>query len=286
MNQHLFFDIVNGNPRTTDSMPDLFSFIKPKKDQTYKKPLSPLAKKIINHCLALHLHHKYFRNNKLYLGCLKIIANILLSVHFKALVYVKFSRNLGYDPDFKLGKFNNYIVGYFQSYKWFDEAKIELKSYLELVESKPSIKTLHELSTSENPVIVHVRLGDYRLENKLGIVNRSYYEEALNLVLRSGNFSSIWLFSDEPDVAINAVPHYLRSNLRVFNSNDYSPAETLEIMRFGYAYIIANSSFSWWGAFLSYTSNPPVYYPIPWFQKIRDPEDLIPDSWIGLNSDF
>jgi hypothetical protein len=56
-------------------------------------------------------------------------------------------------------------------------------------------------------------------------------------------------------------------------------AETLEIMRLGKAYIIANSTFSWWGAMLSKSENPLVICPDIWFKSQAEPLDLIPSSW-------
>jgi len=67
---------------------------------------------------------------------------------------------------------------------------------------------------------------------------------------------------------------------------DNSPTATLQAMRFGRGYIIANSTFSWWGAYLSMTENAPVYAPSPWFKGMRSPEDLLPPHWKIVDSNF
>ena len=61
-----------------------------------------------------------------------------------------------------------------------------------------------------------------------------------------------------------------------------SSITTLEKMRCGSAYIIGNSTFSWWGSFLSHSINPPTIAPEPWFTGMNDPNELIPPEWIRM----
>jgi hypothetical protein len=65
----------------------------------------------------------------------------------------------------------------------------------------------------------------------------------------------------------------------VVPDKDISPSETLELMRYGRAYVIANSSFSWWGAYLRMNHRASVYAPKKWFKGMEDPADLIPPDW-------
>jgi hypothetical protein len=93
------------------------------------------------------------------------------------------------------------------------------------------------------------------------------------------SFSSIWVFTDSP----NEIQEYLppdRSTKVFIVPGDLNTAETFELMRSAKAYIIANSTFSWWAAYLSYTKNPIIYAPDPWFKNIEDPASLIPSHWI------
>jgi len=57
-------------------------------------------------------------------------------------------------------------------------------------------------------------------------------------------------------------------------------------MRFGKGYIIANSTFSWWGARLSYEEEPDVIVPKPWFAQAEVPIDLIPSNWEELSAGY
>jgi hypothetical protein len=59
-------------------------------------------------------------------------------------------------------------------------------------------------------------------------------------------------------------------------------------MRYGSSYIIANSSFSWWGAYLRKNQNAPVYAPNKWFKGMDDPDQLLPPDWriVQINNPF
>ena len=96
-------------------------------------------------------------------------------------------------------------------------------------------------------------------------------------------FKKIWVFSDEIEKAKEFIPRKYFDYCRWINDDGESAVETLEKMRLGSAYIIGNSTFSWWGAFLSYTQNAPIIYPSPWFIGIDDPNQLIPANWVEIN---
>jgi hypothetical protein len=99
-------------------------------------------------------------------------------------------------------------------------------------------------------------------------------------------FDKIWIFSDEPQLA--RVIHSLSTKIPIewIDNKLMSAAETLQLFRRCDGYIIANSSFSWWAAMLSHTINPIVIAPTKWFRNLEDPVDLIPPSWLRVNSTF
>jgi hypothetical protein len=97
--------------------------------------------------------------------------------------------------------------------------------------------------------------------------------------------NTIWIFSDEIARAKELIEVDLDSNLvRWIEEVDQSPASTMELMRHGVGYVIANSTFSWWAAYLSYNTGSPVIAPDPWFKEIEEPAGLIPPSWNRLNA--
>ena len=79
------------------------------------------------------------------------------------------------------------------------------------------------------------------------------------------------------------IPQPYRQRCRWIDDIDDPSVETLEKMRFGSGYIIGNSTFSWWGAFLSYSPTPPTIAPTPWFIGLDNPRDLIPNEWMLIN---
>ena len=180
---------------------------------------------------------------------------------------------------------NEFTIGYFQSYRWFYESENTITTMKNLRLRCPSEDFLEFISEHGNKssISVHIRLGDYNLDPKLGILGRQYYKEALDRLFLENDFEEIWLFSNDPDEALNILPSSYSNKLRVIEDTSWSAAETLEAMRHGSAYVIANSSLSWWGAALSYANNPPVFAPSPWFKGKDDPRDLIPPEWSQIN---
>jgi hypothetical protein len=99
-------------------------------------------------------------------------------------------------------------------------------------------------------------------------------------------YRKIWLFSDQPELAISRIPREFLNKTRVIDDSELSSAQTLEVMRLGNGYVIANSTFSYWGAISSYTLNPRVIYPRPWFKDVKPPTDLTPMDWIQVDANF
>ena len=67
--------------------------------------------------------------------------------------------------------------------------------------------------------------------------------------------------------------------VRFFSQIEHSTAVTFEIMRLGFGYVIANSCFSWWSAFLRYDKNAKVIAPETWFKALESPKCLFPSDW-------
>ena len=127
-----------------------------------------------------------------------------------------------------------------------------------------------------------MRLGDYQGEDQFGIPSSDYYENAIESLWVTGIYKKIWLFSDQPEDAIQRIPQKYREITRVISSIGLESAETLMIMTLCHGYVIANSSFSWWGAFLRENQNAPVIAPQPWFISLVEPSELVPSQWTRL----
>ena len=200
--------------------------------------------------------------------------------------YASISNGVGFDRNFKINK-KGINISYFQSAKYvYDPQTILLVRNLKLINTSSNFSSLAERAKAEDPIVVHIRLGDYRNEDSFGIPSMLYYGNSLELLTSRYPTSSIWLFSNEPEEAIHLIPEVFRQNIYVVPGADLSSAETLELMRYGKAYIIGNSSFSWWGATLSYNENVEVICPRPWFKNMPEPIKLVPENWLRLDANY
>jgi hypothetical protein len=244
----------------------------------------PITRKAINLILRLGLKGEQRELCSLWNRLCKLATSILVTISMRMRLKVVQATDNGY-VDISQSSCNEFIIGYFQSYRWFYQSDISIKAMRNLRLRCPSQDFLKFIGEHGNKksISVHIRLGDYSLDPTLGILGRQYYENALTRLFKENDFEEIWLFSNDPDQALNIFPSSYSNKLIVIEDASWSAAETLEAMRHGSAYVIANSSLSWWGAALSYVDNPPVISPSPWFKGKDDPRDLIPPEWSQID---
>ena len=135
---------------------------------------------------------------------------------------------------------------------------------------------------SRNSVCIHVRLGDYISSTSAstahGNLTASYYQAVLRRIRRRPQKFSYFLFSDEPEKAMRFIPPGIK--VAAIDHNVGSPHEDLRLMSACKTFAIANSSFSWWAAWLSQRSGKCVFAPRNWFAGLgHDTRDLIPREW-------
>lgn len=214
-----------------------------------------------------------------YMPIMRQVGRIILSARAKKNFNLLINRGVGFSEiSSKPG--SNLLIGYFQSYKWSSENRV--LSQMKKITPKQHSRRYEELkmlATSERPLVVHMRLGDYLNESEFGVPSLDYYLESISSLWDSGIYKKIWLFSDDIPLAKEKIGNVENGDFRWIDGANMGSAETLELMRHGYGYVIANSTFSWWGAFLSHTNNPVVIAPSPWFAGMSSPVDLIPPSW-------
>ena len=271
-------DLVSSNRRTSANLPDLSDFRLVDSVQILEASNSFIQKsKLLN--AAIRLSAKTRDRNTL-------SSNVEALLQFQTLItqgrFIKFRVANGLDDLCEMANANCYI-GYFQHFKaasFLQNVGLELNS--------PS--TLEEeyliRSQSDIPLVVHYRLTDYLLQDSFGTPNRSYYHQAIKLQWESGKYGRIWIFSDDIQKAKKLFPSEYLDQAVFVNELNASSAEILQVMRLGHGYVIANSSYSWWAASLSRTTNPVVVSPEPWFASVDTPDQIFHPTWVKMKSDF
>ena len=277
-----------GAPRKSkDGKADLLSFSLPNEIEILsEKKANWITRKTAGFMLRNGLAPTRLEENAIFVLFSKLFANIVMTVYLRLKVVVVASSDVGYSP-IHTTEAKILLLGYFQSYRWAEKPEIlnQLRSIAFLQDSE-SVAQYAIDAEIELPLIVHVRLGDYLSEKNFGIPSKDYYKVGINKILSTEKCKSIWLFSDDLEKAREYIPKDISIPVRMIPEIEDSAAATLEVMRFGVAYVIANSTFSWWAAFLSKKPNVEVIAPEPWFQGMDEPRDLIPSTWHRIDAGY
>lgn len=272
---------ILGKPRcNAQNLPDIASFRLPSRVSLMKpKRFSKLASKTAGYILRSGVSPKMWERLTFAKATTIFLGNLVFSIYFRRIIRVAQGTGIGYSS-ISTKTENNFLVGYFQSYRFAINNSVhsELRS-LRPDESNSLIQVFKEKSALEAPIVVHFRFGDYKVESTFGIPSQSYYRQALEEMVTLYPNSKIWVFSDEEMEARKVFPIEFLARTRWFTDTELSSAQTLEIMRLGFSYVIANSTFSWWGALLSHNRDAKVICPDRWFKFQDEPVDLIPPSW-------
>ncbi len=180
-----------------------------------------------------------------------------------------------------------WLNGYWQSYKYFDSIGEVIRKEISTIRflSLNSQKFFNDIVNSES-ICVHVRRGDYLSNtnaNKLhGLCSIEYYNKAIKLVAENLDNPVIYFFSDDLDwVRVNLKLPY--KTIFVDANGTEDACQELWLMSSCKHFVIANSSLSWWGAWLSSSKDKIVVAPKKWFaDKSYDTSDLLPPDWIRV----
>lgn len=180
-----------------------------------------------------------------------------------------------------------YLDGYWQSEKYFSDIADVIRADFQFREPlSGSNAQIAEQITDTVSVSVHVRRGDYISQAaasahfvSLGI---DYFEGAIGYILEALPDASFFVFSDDPEWAKKNIrtsaPLYF-----VTHNAGHRDFEDLRLMSMCKHHIIANSSFSWWGAWLNEDKTKRVIAPSRWFTDPgMDTKDLTPASWMHM----
>lgn len=201
--------------------------------------------------------------------------------------FVANQKGFEYDETFEVYPNNSYLNGYWQSERYFASVRdILLKDLIIKKDMSEQCNLTKDLILNSNSVSLHIRRGDY-VSNKNatashGILSLEYYNKAMAHLNGLNQDLKIFIFSDDMN--------WVKENLKLANECVYVDFNTGENSVFDMYLmsqckhnIIANSSFSWWGAWLNQNPHKIVIAPEKWFaDKNLNTKDLIPNSWLKM----
>jgi hypothetical protein len=195
-------------------------------------------------------------------------------------------------PDAPSEPNNIKITGYFQSPKYFKDHYEVISNLILLKKQKKYIyeKYISYFSLFKNMISMHFRMGDYKhLPNYHPIMNLEYYEKSINKIIdiRKTNYLKIIYFCEKEDIEdVKLKIELLKDKFPrcIFEYVDYDIPdwEQLLLMSCCKDNIIANSTFSWWGAYFNNNMDKIVCYPNKWFGshiQHNGLDDLFPEDW-------
>jgi len=222
-----------------------------------------------------HLDQKFYKRQNKYLTKLKNLFKTIHHYQEKEFNFNSDIQNINSDVIF--------LNGYFQSEKYFIKYEKEIRADFK-IQTELSSKALEMLSriNATNSVSIHIRRGDY-LQHPIHNTDKTdFYKNAMKTIEGKIENPSYFIFSDDIEWSKNNF----KTNFEI-HFIDFTDASTnyedLKLMSECKHNIIANSSFSWWGAWLNENPQKIVIAPKTWFNDEKhNTADVIPDNWIKL----
>ncbi len=196
-------------------------------------------------------------------------------------------QNSSFDPAI-LRLFDNVSLdGYWQSEKYFSDIAPVIRSDFMVREEPEGLNwEFASIIKGCNAISIHIRRGDYVTDAKIaakhGTCSSDYLLKGVELIMARVERPHFFVFSDDPAWVRKhfSIPHTM--TLVDYNGPDQAH-EDLRLMSLCRHHIIANSSFSWWGAWLNPRPDKIVIAPLRWFSNLAtDTSDLIPSSWLRI----
>lgn len=210
-----------------------------------------------------------------------------LKLHRVLFPFYHVEKAFHFDPNI-LEKNGGYFEGFWQTEKYFKNIEDDIRKEITLIKPLSGYsQKIMEMIRNSSAVSLHVRRGDYITRPDAavfhGTCSLEYYKNAIEHISKKVSLPHFFLFSDDPE--------WTRENFKwlpfpftcVKNPSEKN-YEDLILMSSCKHHIIANSSFSWWGAWLNSRKDKIVIAPEKWFANApkNDTRDLLPETWIKM----
>lgn len=233
------------------------------------------------------------------LGCFRIQGEVISATESASrgwhaildrLIYpigsAKYTQGFGFNPDILVAPSKTVMIGSWQSPRYFEDVVDQIRSDFSFKRPPTSsnIAVINKIK-SVDAVSLHVRRGDYasdKVTNRNhGLAPLEYYQEAVRAIEAKTKNSHFFIFSDDP--------FWCKKNLKIQRPTTYvehnkeRDFEDLRLMSLCNHHIVANSTFSWWGAWLNPDHKKIVVAPRRWFTNPAiDTSDFTPSEWLRL----
>ncbi len=183
-----------------------------------------------------------------------------------------------------------YLIGYWQSEKYFLDIKDVLKKDFEFpsIDENEYINTISKSIAESNSISIHIRRGDY-VKNQFAksiytTLSNDYYQKAINYCNKKVKEARFFIFSDDPQY-VQANFSNIKNLVIVDHKDIVANYVDMKLMSLCKHNIIANSSYSWWAAWLNNNTEKIVISPKKWYVKDNNEKIIdsrIPNSWISI----
>jgi len=195
-------------------------------------------------------------------------------------------KGTGFEPEVLELADDHYLFGYFHCDRYFKDIREMVLHDLTVVRplKKECVEMIDRIRSTKS-VCIHVRRGDFYTNPSAKTVHAvdltDYYTRSVQMMKGKVKDPHFYIFSDEPEWVRKNLDLGQNSTVVDINTVD-EPEQDLRVMSECQNFIIANSSFSWWGAWLSSNEDKTVIAPRQWFLDDRGSQDLCPEEWIRI----
>ena len=287
LDTNLLFTKNFGRPRLNNfGEAEIASFNLPFSHEYTTNAESPyILRKVLGHTLKISEHPIRYEKSALYFHFFRLFSSILTSIYYRKITIIKTTKDKTYSRRAK--SFNYLFLGYFQFMprESGDNLK-EVMGKIEILSKTEKLKSEISYALGRKILFVHVRLTDYLNEPDIGLLSSSYYNRAIQHYLRQIQIEEIWIFSDDHIMArkLLSIPGDVKT--RFISEEEFSVAESFELLRCGSYYVLSNSTFGWWAAFLCKKENPVVIMPNPWFRNLNYSASLKIHNWEQIPAEW
>lgn len=215
-----------------------------------------------------------------------VFSKVRRKLGIKKKSYIEEKANYTYDPEI-LSLDNVYLFGYWQTEKYFVEIRDNILQALRFpaITEPRNIEYEKRIKNCQTSVSLHVRRGDY-LINKFkkrygGICTNEYYEKAVGYFKQKYPEAHFFVFTNDEEWVSK---QFQSIDMTIIKGNAGKLSyRDMQLMSMCQHNIIANSSFSWWGAWLNQNQNKEVIMP-PMWNRVKETPDIWVPGWIKLDT--